>query len=30
MPIVLVADSPSGEIREEVTLAELLPHRFEL
>lgn len=30
MPILLVADGQEGEIREETTLAELLPRRFEL
>lgn len=30
MPIVLVSDSEQGEVREQTTLDELLPRRFEL
>lgn len=30
MPIVLVSDSDQGEVREQTTLDELLPRRFEL
>lgn len=30
MPIVLVGDTDAGEVRDQTTLAELLPRRFEL
>lgn len=30
MPILLVAQTANGEIREQTTLATLMPHRFEL
>jgi hypothetical protein len=30
MPVVLVAETPSGDVRRDVTLADLMPDVFEL